>query len=107
MDRKLWFLPVCVAGLIFVAVGQKSVMQPEPSKGPRYQIVAAKKREDGKMVFVLDTNAGSVWKYQTAIRGMGNHPSMPEAFVLVGFGVPREDAMEFGLRHSASEDSKH
>ena len=51
MDRKLWFLPVCVAGLIF-AVGQKSVMQPEPSKGPRYQIVAAEQGEDGKMVFV-------------------------------------------------------
>ena len=54
----------------------------------------------------MNTNTRNIWKYQTAIRGIGNHPSMPKAFVFVGFGVPGEDAIEFGLRHSAS-DSKH
>jgi len=105
MDRRLWLAMVGVAGLILVAVAQKPETQAGLS-GARYQIVAADQGQEGKIVFMLDTQVGNVWKYQPVIAGSGDRPTIPEAFVLVGFGMPHEGAPNFDLSRSASEDRR-
>ncbi len=106
MDRKLWLLALCVAGLIYVAFGQQSVTKLEPSATGRYQVISAQQEQDGKLVFVLDTQTGSVWKYQTAMAPTDKHPSIPEAFISVGFGEPRVGVPDYGFKWSAREDSE-
>jgi len=105
-DRKLWLLAVCVVGLMLVAFGQKPIAKTEPSVTGRYQLINAQQEQDGKIVFVLDTQSGSVWKYQTALAPTDKHSSIPEAFISVGFGEPRIGVPDYGFKWSAKEDSE-
>lgn len=99
MDRKLWLLAVCVTGLLLAASGQKSETKTDTTGQSRYRLVSANQEEDGKLVFVLDAQTGKVWKYQPA----STKPYTPEAFLLVGFGIPAVGVPGFNLRNSASE----
>jgi hypothetical protein len=100
MDRKLWLLVICVVGLMFVAVGQKSEVKSGAVGLSRYELVSVQQEQDGKLVFVLDTQTGRVWKYQPPV----TKPFLREAFVAVGFGTPAEEVPGSGLKDSASED---
>jgi hypothetical protein len=106
MDRKIWLVVVCMVGLMLVAFGQKSATKAEPTNASRYQMTNAQQEQEGKVVFVLDTQSGSVWKYQAALAPATNHPAIPEAFIPVGFGEPKIGAPDYGLKWSASEDSQ-
>jgi len=106
MDRKLWLLVLSVMCLMVVATGQKAETKSEPFGQSRYQLAAAQEERAGKLVFVLDTQTGRVWQYQSAMLGTGNIPTFPETFVSVRFGIPDQRLRDFGLKNSASEDTR-
>ena len=104
MERKTWLLVLCLLSLILIANGQKPETKLEVSAQPRYQLISAQHEQDGKMVFVLDAQTGRVWKYQQA--GPTQSGFIPDAFVSVGFGIPRVDGTQgSNLKGSASDDT--
>jgi hypothetical protein len=112
MDRKLWLLAVCVVGLMFVAVGQKSSSKVETAAGvPRYQLVAARMTEENGTVtesaLLIDTQRGRVWRYQAAGEAHppgGKVSAYPDAFAPVGIGRPVVDVSGNGLKDAAEDD---
>ncbi|MGA2967073.1 MAG: hypothetical protein ABSD64_12740 [Terriglobales bacterium] len=108
MDRKLWLLGICVAGLMFVAVGQKSAPKVESAALPRYQLVPAQISEEGESggrLFLIDIRDGKVWKYQSAFKA-GNE-LLPDLFAPIAIGIPKEVEPGYHLKNSASEDGGH
>ncbi len=103
MDRKLWLLVLVLVGFLLVANGQKPEAKTESVGQSRYQLTSVQQEQDGKVVFMLDTQTGRVWRYYPAVE----KPALPESFVAVGFGAPALGVTGWGLKNSASEDGGH